>query len=178
LPLLPLTNAAQVFHAQEQYLDSGYVQGLRFISQYSQDPHPIMLNQQLFYTFQGFTDDDAHYVAAFFPLTTAILPDTIEVKDWEAFHANYDAYLAETTAELNQLPPSGFTPDLTLLDALVTSLRIKPGTLVPSDPEEEWVEHLQWTHIMRLCPSSNEPQIWLEDAQSLTTWYPQARVTN
>lgn len=133
LPLLPLTNAAQVFHAQEEYLDSGYVQGLRFISQHSQDPHPILLSQELFYTFQGFSDDGAYYVAAFFPINSAALPDKIEVEDWEAFHANYDAYLAETTAELNQLPPSEFTPDLTLLDALVTSLRIKPDTLATSD---------------------------------------------
>jgi hypothetical protein len=133
LPLLPLTNAAQVFHAQKQYLDSGYVQGLRFISQHSQDPYPILLSQELFYTFQGFSNDGAYYVAAFFPINSAVLPDTIEIEDWEAFHANYDDYLAETTAELNQLPPSEFTPDLTLLDALVTSLRIEPGTLATGD---------------------------------------------
>jgi hypothetical protein len=133
LPLLPLTNSAQVFHAQEQYLDSGNVQGLRFISQHSQDPHPILLSQELFYTFQGFTADGAYYVAAFFPLTSAVLPDTIEIEDWEAFHANYDTYLSETTADLDQLPPTEFTPDLALLDALVTSLRIKPGTLAPGD---------------------------------------------
>ncbi|MEJ2352626.1 MAG: hypothetical protein P8Y03_22805, partial [Anaerolineales bacterium] len=70
LPLLPLTNSAQVFHAQAQYLVSGDIQGLRFISQHSQDPRPIMLSQELFYTFQGFSDDGAYYVAAFFPVTT------------------------------------------------------------------------------------------------------------
>jgi hypothetical protein len=126
LPLLPLTNSAQVFHAQAQYLVSGNIQGLRFISQHSQDPAPIMLSQELFYTFQGFTADGAYYVAAFFPLTTAVLPDTIEVDDWEAFHANYDIYLSETTTVLDQLPPAEFTPDLTLLDAVVTSLRVEP----------------------------------------------------
>jgi hypothetical protein len=124
LPSLPLTNSAQVFHAQVQYLDSGNIQGLRFISQHSQDPHPIMLSQELFYTFQGFTADGTYYVAAFFPLTTAALPDTIEVEDWGAFHANYDTYLLETTVHLDQLPPSEFTPTLTLLDAVVTSLRV------------------------------------------------------
>lgn len=128
LPLLPLTNAAQVFHAQAQYLEFGNIQGLRFISQHSQDPHPIMLSQRLFYTFQGFTDDDTYYVAAFFPLTTPALPDTIEVEDWEAFHANYDTYLLETTVALDQLPPAEFTPDLTLLDAVVTSLRVEPDS--------------------------------------------------
>lgn len=125
VPLLPLTNSAQVFHAQAQYLEFGNIQGLRFISQHTQDPHPIMLNQELFYTFQGFTNDDTYYVAAFFPLTTAVLPDKIEVEDWDAFHANYDSYLSETTTVLDQLPPAEFTPDLTLLDAVVASLRLE-----------------------------------------------------
>jgi hypothetical protein len=128
LPLLPLTNSAQVFHAQVQYLVSSNIQGLRFISQHSQDPHPIMLSQELFYTFQGITDNEAYYVAAFFPLTTTVLPDTIEVEDWDTFHANYDTYLSETTAILGQLLPTEFTPDLTLLDAVVTSLWVEPGS--------------------------------------------------
>jgi hypothetical protein len=134
LPLLPLTNSAQVFHAQVQYLDFGNIQGLRFISQHSQDPQPIMLSQELFYTFQGFTDDDMYYVAAFFPLTTPALPDKIEVEDWDAFHANYDSYLSETTAALDQLSPAEFAPDLTLLDAVVASLRIEP------DSASSWAE--------------------------------------
>jgi hypothetical protein len=128
LPLLPLTNSAQVFHAQVQYLDFDHIQGLRFISQHSQDQHPIMLSPELFYTFQGITDDGAYYVAAFFPLTTTVLPDTIEVDDWDAFHANYDTYLSETTAILDQLLPTEFTPDITLLDAVVTSLWVEPDS--------------------------------------------------
>jgi hypothetical protein len=127
LPLLPLTNSAQVFHAQAQYLVSGNLQGLRFISQHSQDPRPIMLSQELFYTFQGFTDDGVYYVAAFFPVTTTALPDTIAQGDWHVIRdteASYASYLLETTAVLEQLPPAEFTPDLTLLDAVVTSLII------------------------------------------------------
>ncbi|MEJ2305231.1 MAG: hypothetical protein P8Y14_27230 [Anaerolineales bacterium] len=127
LPLLPLTNSAQVFHAQAQYLVSGDIQGLRFISQHSQDPRPIMLSQELFYTFQGFSDDGAYYVAAFFPVTTSALPDTIAQVDWHVIRgteASYASYLLETTAVLEQLPPAEFTPDLTLLDAAVTSLII------------------------------------------------------
>jgi len=104
LPLLPVTNAAQMFHAQAKYLDFGNIQGIRFISQHTQEARPIMLSQEIFYTFQGFTDDEVYYVAAFFPVTTAVLPDTIEVNDWEAFNANYTTYLAETTTALDQLP--------------------------------------------------------------------------
>ena len=133
LPLLPLTNSAQVFQAQAQYLVSSNIQGLRFISQHSQDPAPILLSQELFYTFQGFTADGAYYVAVFFPLTTAVLPDTIEVDNWDAFHANYDTYLAKTTSVLDQLRPTEFTPDLTRLDDVVTSLRVEPDSALSGE---------------------------------------------
>jgi hypothetical protein len=130
LPLLPLTNSAQVPHAQVQILDFGHIQSLRFISQHSQDLHPIMLSQELFHTFQGFTADGAYYVAAFFPVTTAVLPNTIEVDDWESFHANYGTYLSETTTVLDQLLPAEFSPDLTLLDGVVTSLRVESDSVL------------------------------------------------
>jgi hypothetical protein len=126
LPLLPVTNAAQMFHAQAQYLDFGNIQGIRFISQHTQEARPIMLSKEIFYTFQGFTDDEVYYVAAFFPVTTVVLPDTIEVDDWDAFNANYTTYLAETTTALDQLPPTDFTPDLALLDSVIASLSLEP----------------------------------------------------
>ncbi len=131
LPLLPVTNSAQVFHAQAQYLDFGNIQGLRFITQHAQDFHPVS-SQELFYTFQGITNDEIFYVAAFFPVTTAILPDrpeSVALKDWEMISANFDAYLSETTAGLNQLSPAEFTPDLTLLDNVITSLRLESNSL-------------------------------------------------
>jgi len=124
-PLLPLTNAAQVFHAQAHFLDGEGVQGLRFLTQHSQEARPIV-NRDLFYTFQGFTRDGATYVAAFFPVTTAILPDAPVVEDWEAFNATYGAYLTETTALLDGLGPADFNPDLALLDAVVLSLQTEP----------------------------------------------------
>ncbi len=40
-------------------------------------------------------------------------------------------------------------------------------------PEEEWLERLPRTHIMRLTLSSPKPEFWLEDARDLTVWYPQ-----
>lgn len=133
LPLLPVTNAAQVFHTQIQYLESSHVQGLRFLTEHSQEARPIV-SQNLFYTFQGFTNDGNYYVAAFFPLTTANLPDKVEVADWETFSLNYAAYLLETTEMLDQLTPAEFTPDLALLDAVVTSLRVEPGNASSSLP--------------------------------------------
>jgi hypothetical protein len=91
-----------------------------------------MLSQELFYTFQGFTNDGAYYVAAFFPLTTTVLPDTITEGDWTVIReteASYTAYLSETVTILDHLPPTKFTPDLSRLDAVLTSLRLEPGAL-------------------------------------------------
>jgi hypothetical protein len=64
--------------------------------------------------------------AAFFPLTTSILPDAPAVADDSAFNANFVAYLEETRVALDKLPPAHFAPDLALLDAVVTSLRVEP----------------------------------------------------
>jgi hypothetical protein len=125
MPYLPLHNAAQVFHSQLAYLAFANGAGLRYVTAFSQDASPTT-NQHLLYTFQGLTDDEQYYVAAFFPVKTAILPDTVQVDDWEAFGINYSTYVAETKAALNALTPLGFTPDLTLLDAVVTSLQVEP----------------------------------------------------
>lgn len=39
-------------------------------------------------------------------------------------------------------------------------------------PEEEWLEHLPRTYIMRLSSNSPEPELWLEDAHNLTISQP------
>ena len=125
MPYLPLHNAAQVFHSQLAYLEFTNGAGVRYVTAFSQESSPIT-NQQLIYTFQGLTEDGQYYVAAFFPVMTAVLPDTVQVDDWEAFSLNYATYVAETKAALNDLTPLDFTPDLSLLDAVVTSLQVEP----------------------------------------------------
>jgi hypothetical protein len=125
MPYLPIHNAAQVFHSQLAYLKFTNGAGIRYVTAFSQEASPTT-NQQLIYTFQGLTDDGQYYVAAFFPVKTAVLPDTIQVDDWEAFSLNYPTYVAETKALLNDLTPHDFTPDLSLPDAVVTSLRVEP----------------------------------------------------
>jgi hypothetical protein len=126
LPYLPLHNAAQVFHSQVAYLTFANGAGVRYLTAFSQEASPIT-NQQLLYTFQGLTDDGQYYVAAFFPVKAAVLPDTVQVDDWEAFSVNYSTYVAETKAALNGLTPLDFTPDFTLLDAVVTSMQVEPN---------------------------------------------------
>lgn len=121
LPRLPLINAAQVFHAQVKYLDFENGGGVRYITQYSQDVIPIV-NQHLFYTFQGLTQDGAYYVSAQFPIKTTALADEPTIEDWNAFAAGYQDYLAETVGELNSLRSDDFEPDLELIDNVIQSL--------------------------------------------------------
>jgi hypothetical protein len=128
LPVLPTFNSAQDVRGQVQPVAFDGGRGLRFIARYSQETMPVV-NPAVFYTFQGLTDDGRYYVAAFFPLYVALLPDQIAVEDWEAFNITYAAYLSETTAALEGLAPAEFAPDLTSLDAVIASLRVDPQGL-------------------------------------------------
>ncbi len=45
---------------------------------------------------------------------------------WETFGNNYTIYLADITAQLNAQSPDGFTPTITILDTLISSIAIQP----------------------------------------------------
>jgi hypothetical protein len=125
MPFLPLFNAAQVMHAQVQYLDFENGRGVRYLTQFDQAPLPIN-SFELIYTFQGLTDDGQTYVAAVLPLTHPDLPASPQVDEQQIAELNdFAAYLAQTVAGLEQQPDASFTPDLAHLDALVQSLEVK-----------------------------------------------------
>ena len=123
ISLLPLINASQVFHAQVKYLDFQNGSGVRFLTQYSQDIFPIV-NPNIFYTFQGLTQDGAYYVVAAFAIDSAGLPEEPDISDWEAFSAGYGDYLVEITQQLDALSSDQFEPDLALLDRVIQSLMV------------------------------------------------------
>jgi hypothetical protein len=129
IPLLPLFNAAQLMRAQISYLDFQNGSGVRFLSEYAQYFAPIA-NSDLFYTFQGLTSDGTYYVAAILPASNPILQaDTTQIPggDFDAFSATYDTYIADIVQQLNAQTPASFTPDLSLLDAMIQSLTVTPG---------------------------------------------------
>ena len=124
LPFLPIPNAAQITVAQAEYVSFTNGAGIRYLTTYAQALFPI-INRNLFYTFQGLTNDGASYVSAVFPVRSDALPDDTGPEfDYLAFEADYESYIAETTALLNDLPGDAFTPMLAQLDALVQSLEI------------------------------------------------------
>lgn len=126
LPFLPVFNAAQVLRAQVEYLEFESGMGLRFLSYYAQAMMPIT-SAEVFYTFQGLTEDGEYYVAAILPVDPGFLEAEIdnETFDWEAFSEDYEAYLTETVEALGSLPADEFTPSLEMLDALVASITIE-----------------------------------------------------
>jgi hypothetical protein len=123
LPILPTFNSGQDFYGQVRPLEFQGGRGLRFITRYSQEATPIV-NPDVFYTFQGLTEDGSLYVAAFFPLYISSLPDLTHVEDWEEFSQAYPEYVVDIASRLERCNPDDFEPDLESLDALIKSLNI------------------------------------------------------
>jgi len=126
MPFLPLFNASQVMHAQVQYLDFLNGQGLRYVTEFDQAFIPIN-NYELIYTYQGLTGDGKYYVAAVLPITHPSLPADANVTGNEPpeFTSNFPTYLANVTSDLNTQASNTYSPDLTQLDAMMSSLEIK-----------------------------------------------------
>jgi hypothetical protein len=132
MPFLPLFNAGQVFHSNEQFLTFQNGTGVRFLTQFAQAPYPAN-NHDLFYTFQGLTSDGAYYVSAILPINAAFLsadgnPETPLPADgvpfdWNNFE-NVPAHFELVKQKLNATDPTAFTPSLTNLDALIQSMLI------------------------------------------------------
>jgi LppP/LprE lipoprotein len=127
IPVFPVYPASQTIRAQVRYLDFPSGSGVRFVTRYAQDVSPVT-NQFVFFTFQGLTSDGQHYVSLFWPVDTSALPNTSEEAlgglSYDAWSQQYDAYLARTVQTLNGLAPGAFTPDLSLLDEMLQTLRI------------------------------------------------------
>jgi hypothetical protein len=128
LPFLPWVNSRQAFCAQPQIIDFAGGRGLRYLTYYSQGPNPV-LESQVFYTFQGLTDDGQFYVAAFFPVQTGIFPveppacPQCGESDYDPF-AEMQTVLTEQLVELNAQAEDDFAPSLKVLDDLIKSIHI------------------------------------------------------
>lgn len=128
LPFLPWVNMKQTFCAQPEVVEFSSGKGIRYLTYYSQGPNPV-LDQQVFYTFQGITNDGQFYVSALFPVETGIFPNEAPACT-QCGDANYDPFaewttvLAEQLLRLNALPAESFAPSLTVLDDVVRSVRI------------------------------------------------------
>lgn len=139
LAMLPPSNAQQAFRSQVEYLDFAGGSGIRYLTMLSQGPVPVS-NYDLFYTFQGLTDDGESYVTAYFPVSVAELPDSqqIDEVDMTTLMEDWPGYLEHTAGMLNEQPAAAFTPDLAAIDALINSLSVA-GLTPPAVIEGEGI---------------------------------------
>ena len=126
MPFLPLVNEQQVIHAQVQYLDFESGQGVRYLTEFAQGIVPIT-NSSLIYTCQGLTSDGKYYVSAVLPVNHPSLPvdENATANIPLEFATDYPAYLSNVFNTLNTVAANTYTPDLTQLDAMMSSLEIK-----------------------------------------------------
>jgi hypothetical protein len=157
LGLLPPSNAQQVFRSQAKYVDFIGGSGVRYLTMLSQGLVPVS-NQDLFYTFQGLTDDGATYVAVYYPVSLPSLPSSpqLDEADLNALAEDWTGYLSDTLATLNGQAAATFTPDLATIDALISTLSVaginppptiegegvtpNDGDTVSNQPVLQWVD--------------------------------------
>ena len=134
LPTVPFFNAKHIFASGIEVLSFQNGSGVRFVTQYAQYAAPVN-NHELFYQFQGVTDDGAYYIIAIFPVTAPDLAENsdsaavrpingIAYPDMSDTNADWDAYYAAVTELLNTTPGDAFNPALGQLDALINSMEI------------------------------------------------------
>ena len=123
-PYLPLSNQAQLMHAQVQYLDFKNGQGVRFLTQLGQGM-ALVNNNELIYTFQGLTGDGKYYIAAVLPVTDPDLPAGVEAGPQATAFGNFRDYLSGLVTSLNGKTGDAFTPSLLKLDDLVRSMEVR-----------------------------------------------------
>jgi hypothetical protein len=126
LPYVYARGSAQMLHTQEAYLTFQNGRGVRYLTYYAQNSVTIT-SKDLFYTFQGFTDDGQFFVRATFPVELTTLPTERTMPEMET----YRAYLDALAVEIRQLDPAVFNPVLTHLDQLIQSLNIQSEPLPP-----------------------------------------------
>jgi hypothetical protein len=129
LPFLPTFNAAQIFHAQYLNLPFASGGGIRYLTEYAQYFAPVN-NYDLFYTYQGLTNDGKYWLTAILPINNPILPDTPDIlpggMSMEDFNNNYVSYITDMMNQLNAQISDSYSPSLTALDLLVASISIQP----------------------------------------------------
>lgn len=136
LPTVPFFNAAQLFASNIQAVSFQNGSGIRFLTEYGQYPAPIN-NHELFYHFQGFTDDGEYYIVAIFPIAAPGLSESSDPESAVAIggvaypkmgdpSGDWEAYYAAATTLLDATSPESFTPSLKQLDALIQSMQVAP----------------------------------------------------
>ncbi len=134
LPAVPFFNVSQSLAAQVKVIPFQNGRGVRMLTQYAMS-RAIINNEELFYHFEGLTDDGQYYVVVILPVTAPGLPEDgkpggavpsggVSVPDFTDMNANWIGYYGDVRQMLQGLQPGAYKPDLAQLDALIGSLNI------------------------------------------------------
>jgi len=131
LPIVPFFNAGPLLAANIKIVPLRNGSGVRFLTQYAQYSAPIN-NREMFYHFQGLTNDNKYYVIVILPVTAPILPadekaEAIVPEGGVPLPADIgpnEVYYISVTQKLNSLPPDAYLPSLNALDALIESILV------------------------------------------------------
>jgi hypothetical protein len=133
MPLVPFFNAGPAFASHMQVINFKNGRGVRMVTQYDQYPAPVN-NHELFYHFQGLTDDGKYYVVAVLPVTASILAEDEKPGaavppggvPLPAGGAGDQAYYDAVTKALDAMYEDSFNPSLFQVDALIQSITVTP----------------------------------------------------
>jgi hypothetical protein len=133
LPAVPFFNDKPAFASNIQMIDFQNGKGVRFITQTAQGPVPVN-NHEVFYHFEGLTDDGTYYIVAVLPVSFPLLAETNDPGAavptggiaYPGSIEDFPAYYAAIAALLNAAPADAFTPNLNQLDALIQSMKVSP----------------------------------------------------
>lgn len=123
IPFLPVWNAAQMVRAKVVYLNFQNGSGVRFVTQYGQ-AYWMVNNYDMFYTFQGLTNDGACYISVILPASNPALPAQGSPPPGQT-EAEILAYYDAIVPQLNAMSDASFTPDFTVLDAMIASMLVQ-----------------------------------------------------
>jgi hypothetical protein len=131
LPAVPGFNAARLFAAGIKPLAFQNGGGVRMLTQYAQY-NATANNHELFFNFQGLTADGRYYVIAIFPVNATFLasdeqPDTTVPPGGVIPPSNGpdEGYYSTVSEKLDAADAGFFTPALSILDALITSIVVQ-----------------------------------------------------
>jgi heat shock protein HslJ len=171
LPYLPVVVGIPVIHARARFVDTSAVSGISYVTAFRLNVSPLF-NQDFFYTFQGLSSDGTHYVSAVFPVNAAMFPSEYPADfDFAAFAEQFDQYLTDSTAQLNDAAPEDFTPSLTTLDAMVQTMTFTGAPPVVADPGENTdsgLEGVTWTLVSYGSPDA--PTVVIVEAPITATF--------
>jgi hypothetical protein len=118
------------FSAQVHSVNFKNGHGIRYLTQVFQNFNPVN-NQELFYYYQGMTDDGQFFVQATLPINAPYLPadsnpNTPQPADGIPFTMDdFSSYLNAVSQKLNSTETFNFNPYLDALDEMITSMQIK-----------------------------------------------------